>query len=291
MLSVGGWEQYRELDIQFNRDQGAAWVWMKPSPRPCFNPQILQELRDFQEKLRLLNERSTGELPIPYFVGASRIPGVFGLGGDLELFAELIEARDATTLRNYAKCCIDIIYLNAVNFHLPMMTIALVQGDALGGGFEAALSCNVIIAERQARFGLPEILFNLFPGMGAYSLLSRRIGPGRAERLILGGNIHTAEELHAIGIVDLLVEDGGGEHCVDDYIRRHRRRRLGHQGMFRVRQHCNPLAYDDLLGVVDIWVESALCLTKRDLRMMRRLARAQNRVGTVEEEGNLIAAF
>ena len=105
------------------------------------------------------------------------------------------------------------------------------------------------------------------------------------------GGVDTAEELHTIGIVDLLVEDGEGEHCVDDYIRRHRRRRLGHQGMFRVRQHCNPLAYDDLLGVVDIWVESALCLTKRDLRMMRRLARAQNRVGTVEEEGNLIAAF
>ena len=50
------------------------------------------------------------------------------------------------------------------------------QGECLGGGFEAALSSDVIVAEKSARFGFPEILFNLFPGMGAYSFLERKIG-------------------------------------------------------------------------------------------------------------------
>jgi len=54
----------------------------------------------------------------------------------------------------------------ANNLFLPLTTISLAQGDALGGGFEAALSCSVIIAERRARFGFPEVMFNLFPGMG-----------------------------------------------------------------------------------------------------------------------------
>ena len=51
--------------------------------------------------------------------------------------------------------------------NLPMVTIALVQGDALGGGFECALAHDLIIAERSAKLGLPEVLVNLFPGIGA----------------------------------------------------------------------------------------------------------------------------
>ena len=58
------------------------------------------------------------------------------------------------------------------SFNLPFTTISLVQGDALGGGFEAALCGDIIIAEKQARFGFPEVLFNLFPGMGAYNSCS-----------------------------------------------------------------------------------------------------------------------
>ncbi len=49
---------------------------------------------------------------------------------------------------------------------LPFVTVALVEGDALGGGFEAALSCDVIVATPQAKFGFPEVLFHLFPAWG-----------------------------------------------------------------------------------------------------------------------------
>ena len=80
------------------------------------------------------------------------------------------------------------------------------QGDALGGGFECALASDLIVAEERAQLGFPEILFNLFPGMGAYSLLSRRVGMKGAEKMILSARLYTAEELHELGVVDLLVE-------------------------------------------------------------------------------------
>ena len=70
---------------------------------------------------------------------------------------------------------------------MPLTTITLVQGDALGGGFEAAISSNVVIAEKSAKFGLPEVLFNLIPGMGAYSFLVRRTSPDLAEKIIMSG--------------------------------------------------------------------------------------------------------
>ena len=62
--------------------------------------------------------------------------------------------------------------------------------------------------------GLPEILFNLFPGMGAYSLLARRIGLRAAEELILSGKVLPAAKLHEMGIVDVLAKDGEGEAAV-----------------------------------------------------------------------------
>jgi DSF synthase len=106
--------------------------------------------------------------PIEYTVLASDVPGVFNLGGDLDLFLRLIEGKDRAGLVAYGKACVHVLHRNYVAHDLPITTISLVQGDCLGGGFEAALSSDILVAERHARFGFPEIVFNLFPGMGAY---------------------------------------------------------------------------------------------------------------------------
>src|SRR6266446_10464889 len=127
----------------------------------------------------------------------SRTPRVFNLGGDLALFVLLIKARDRDALAHYAKLCIDNMYPRIRSFSCRnLTTISLVQGDALGGGFECALSSDVIVAEESAQMGLPEMLFNLFPGMGAYSLLARRLGVREAERMILSGRLVGARKLH-----------------------------------------------------------------------------------------------
>jgi integrase len=81
---------------------------------------------------------------------------------------------------------------------------------AVGGGFEAAPSFNLIVAERSAKFAFLEVLFNHFRGMGAYTFLSRRIAPGLAERMILSGEVYSAEDLFRLGAVDVLTPDGAG---------------------------------------------------------------------------------
>jgi DSF synthase len=251
---------------------------MKPSGAPCFSFGMLEELRAHEGTIeanggRLLHE---GELDqIHYIVIGSRIEGIFSLGGNLAWFVPLIKSRDRDTLMRYAKLCVDNIYSRICNYHSPMTTISLVQGEALGGGFETALASNVIIAERRSRMGLPEILFNLFPGMGAYSLLGRRMGIKRAEEMIFSGNIYTAAELHEMGVVDVLVEDGTGEAAVHDYISRNERRRNGMQAMFNCRRHLDPISYDELLNITNIWVDAALRLEEKDLKLMSRLGRSQ----------------
>jgi DSF synthase len=214
--------------------------------------------------------------PVHTYVAASRAPRVFNLGGDLALFLLLIRSRDRDALAHYARLCIDNVHSQIQHYQCPALTtISLVQGDALGGGFEMALCSDVIVAEESAMLGLPEVLFNLFPGMGAYSLLSRRASAKVAEELILSGKLLPAARLHEMGIVDVLAKDGEGETAVQTWIAKNARRRNSYQAVMRVRQQVNQITRDELDAVVDIWVDCALRLEDRDLRMMSRVVRAQ----------------
>ena len=123
--------------------------------------------------------------------------------------------------------------------------------------------------------GLPEILFNLFPGMGAYNLLARRIGARGAEDLILSGKILPAARLHEMGIVDVLAKDGEGEAAVQAWIAKNARRRSGVQAVLKVRELVNPITRETLDAIAEVWVDCALRLEDRDMRMMSRVVRAQ----------------
>jgi len=179
---------------------------MKAAPRPCFTLQLLDEIGSYHKQVKA--EMAIDQQKYDYLVVGSDVPGIFNLGGDLNLFRSLIKQKNRDILLSYALQCVDILYQNLLHFNLDVTTVSLIQGDALGGGLEAALSSNLIIAERGTKLGLPEVLFNLFPGMGAYTLISRRAGPSVAERMILSGKLYDAEELFELGIVDILAEKG-----------------------------------------------------------------------------------
>jgi len=271
-------ENYRDLIIRYDQEHRALWCYLRASARPCYTPELLAELEHFNrtvdQHLREQNANSAHD-SIRFLVFASRIPGIFNLGGDLALFLRLIRTGDREGLCRYTKSCIDLLHIGS---QLPITTISLIQGDAFGGGFEGAIATRVLIAERRARMGLPEILFNLFPGMGAYSLLARRLDPTRAERLILSGRTFTAEELHEMGVVDVLADDEQGEKAVYAYMRKYNRAYNGYDSIHKVRQICHPLSYDELMRIGSIWVDAALQLTERDLRIMERIARSQEKL-------------
>jgi len=268
-------KRYADLDVCITEEDRAFWCFMRPQERPSFTSRLLGELTDVQRTIKdLLTDEPTS---FDYVVLGSHAPGIFNLGGDLALFAERIRARDRTGLLRYARACVDVSYANHTGYGNAAMTIALVQGDALGGGFESALSCDMIIAERQAKFGLPEVLFNLFPGMGAYSFLSRRVGMLKAEEMILSGRTYTADELMALGAIDMVVEQGEGEQAVREYIAGNKHRQLARAAVYKVRRRVNPVSLDELNDVTELWVDSALNLTEQDLRRMCRLAAAQDR--------------
>jgi DSF synthase len=273
------WKVLRETHYEFEPANGTLWGYMRQRGNPCFNLGLLKEIRSVGSELTANSghiEFEGAMHKVNTYVAASRNPGVFSLGGDLALFLLLIRSRDREALAHYARLCIDNIHAQIRHYQCPTLTtVSLVQGEALGGGFEMALCSDVLIAEESAMLGLPEILFNLFPGMGAYSLLARRATPRIAEELILSGKVLPAARLHEMGIVDVLARDGQGEAAAQDWIAKNARRRSGHQAVMRVRQHVNPVTREELDAITEVWVDCALRLEDRDLRMMSRVVRAQ----------------
>ena len=271
-------ERLQESEVELDHKRGICWLWFRFQDRPSFTRSLLRDISQVQNALiGAANALQSPKLPLKYFVLASRHEGIWNLGGDLRLFSDFVRRQDRQGLQDYAHKAIEEVYANWTSLDLPIITVSLVQGDALGGGLEAALSSNIVIAEKSARFGLPEILFNLFPGMGAYSLLARRATPSIAQRMITSGRIYTGEELYELGVVDLLAEDGKGEDAFNAFVAKNRRRHSALRAISETRQKFHALTMEELRFVADLWTDTILGASDKDLRKMERLAAAQDR--------------
>ena len=267
-------EKYSHLSTYFDEKYETMWYYLEPEPRPCVTKQLLEDLKLFHHDLGYAMDHPDGP-SVKYLVLGSGIPGVFNLGGDLELFQQLIETRNREALFEYGKACIDTMYPHHIELERDLTSITLIQGDALGGGLEAALSSSIIIAAKGTKMGFPEIMFNLFPGMGAFSFVSRKLNAKMAEKIILSGKLYLAEELHEMGLVDILTEKGEGERAVYDYIRKENRARNGTRALRAAARKVEHVSYEELIDIVKIWVDAALKLERKDLRMMQRLVSRQ----------------
>ena len=270
---------FDEIDVRFDRSDEIFWCYMDQKSRPSYTYKLGDEIQQVQDWVH--TNYGNGALqatdPLRYFVCASKTPGIYNLGGDLKHFADCIRRRDLGALKKYARTCVHMQHANSTAFGAPIITMALVQGDALGGGFEHALAFDILVAEKSARLGLPEILFNLFPGMGAYSYLRQRLGRKETERFILEGKLYSASELYDMGVVDILAEDGMGQEAIVEYTKKHKRRFNAERAVYRARRIVDPVSLEELLEITDMWAETALHLEEADVRKMERLASAQER--------------
>jgi len=123
---------------------------------------------------------------------------VFAAGADIKEMGE----RDAVTMFRYIGFFQDV-FTRLDN--LPVVTIAAINGYALGGGCELALACDFRICAEDSQLGQPEILLGVIPGAGGTQRLPRLVGAGRAKELIYSGRFIPAEEALAIGLVNKVV--------------------------------------------------------------------------------------
>jgi DSF synthase len=269
---------YKYVRLDWNAEFSMLTMRVAVKPIQCFSLAALGELQ------QIFNDISANPGLVRHLVMASDVAGVFNFGGDLSLFVLLVRARDLDSLRLYARRCIDLVWWWENAAHLNVHTTALVQGDTLGGGLEAALLHHTVIFERSAQAGYPEVLFNLFPGMGGWNLSIRKGGFAVANEMVLSGHIYTADQLHRHGLIEHVVDDGAGEKMVEQLVRAMEPRFRGTMAALQARRMAAPITFESLQLIVDHWAVTAMSLTTRDMRLMERLARAQVRkVGGAEE--------
>ncbi len=268
--------ELNELDVLYEPLDEVLWTFMRPAGRPSFTPAMLEDFEDWQRLI--LSGFGEGRTSLKYLVLGSRAPGVFCFGGDLDLFNRMIRSGDRAGLVRYGYRCVEILHRNINALDLPILTIGLVQGAALGGGFEALLSFDHVIAERGATFGLPETMFGLFPGMGAHAMLSRKLGTAAADRIILSNKTYSAQDMHDLGIVHEVVDDDTGLAATRAFIARNTRRHAGLVGAKRAMRESSHVPLAELKRIVDHWAESALQLREQDLKLMQRLVSAQSKL-------------
>ena len=267
-----------ELSCRFEPEPQILWSRMTPVGIPCFTPGLLRDMERASQIVESYFSASVADDSLGYIVLTSGVPRAFNLGGDFGGFLQHIATQDRTALSDYARTAINVIYRNYVCHNLRgVTTVALLEGDALGGGFECALSCDVVIAERHVKCGFPEVLFDMFPGMGALSFLSRRCSRAVVQEVTRSGRQFTADELLAMGVIDLVVDTGGGADAVRNLVQRRRGQRHGHQAMNAVDRMLRPVTLQELYDVVALWVSAAISLPIRGQDWMRRVHSQQLR--------------
>jgi len=179
--------------ILLSIEDGVATITVnRPDKRNALNAAVRREVGSALDQIR-----DDTNVRVVVFTGAGE--KAFIAGADIGEFAQ------RTPLEQRAVMSGAVVFETIAEF--PKPTIAMINGFALGGGCELAIACDLRIAAYSARLGQPEIKLGIIPGGGGTQRLPRMIGPGQAMRLILTGELISAEEAARIGLVDLVVED------------------------------------------------------------------------------------
>jgi len=174
-------------------DDGVATLRLDRPKVNALNAEVAREIGDAVDQVEL--DDSIGALVV---WGGER---VFAAGADINEMSEL----DAVTMSRYIGRFQDVFTRLE---RLPKITIAAINGYALGGGCELALACDMRICADNSQLGQPEILLGVIPGAGGTQRLSRLVGVGRAKELIYTGRFIPAAEALAMGLVNEVVAPG-----------------------------------------------------------------------------------
>jgi len=183
----GGWEDGL---VKLETRGRVAIAWLDHPPANALSPETVGALRRAWD--------AVADSAVRVLVVASANARLFSAGADIKAFTGLDEAAS----RDYVAGMHEL--LRAFE-RSSIVTIAAVNGLALGGGCELAMACDLRIAAGSARFGQPEIKLGIIPGFGGTQRLARLVGPAKALELNLVGEPIGAEEAHALGLVNRVV--------------------------------------------------------------------------------------
>ncbi|HNF70875.1 MAG TPA: crotonase/enoyl-CoA hydratase family protein [Chitinophagaceae bacterium] len=258
------------IRVKIDEESRTLWVGIDLKDKLYYSIDFLENLSCVRDLIVYIIRKEQ----IRYVVAYSVNPGVWNMGGDLEFFVHCIRNKKRTDLQDYAYKCIDLVYQFNNNYETDVFSACVVQGNAFGGGFESALSGNFILAEESAKFSFPEMIFGTFPGMGAYSILTKKIGYRKASEMIQSNKTFTAREICEMGIIDRVCENGTGLLQMATLIHRGELEKYRQDRFLNI---CNRVTRSELLEIVNLWLDRAFSLGEENLSRMMKISGFQKR--------------
>jgi enoyl-CoA hydratase len=196
-------KEFRGKALRWEWREGVVELTLDREPLNEIGSEMLADLEKFASAIRGLAPHTDA------CIISSARPGGFSAGADLkELYhgaMPLPKARRASVVRAFLKRIHKV--LNAID-EAPMVTFAAVHGLCMGGGLELALTCDLIVADKMARFGFPELRLGLIPGFGGVPRLRRDVRNGFIRDLLFTGRTVNAESAHQAGLAAQLAGEG-----------------------------------------------------------------------------------
>lgn len=155
-------EKFSSLEVAYEEEYALAWYRMNAKPRPCFTPEVVGEIQKWFNSIIADSQHNN----LKYLVMGSSIPSVFCLGGDLNLFLDFISRGDREGIYKYDEACIRAMYQIYTDLGKELTTIALVQGDALGGGLKVFLPMILLLQKRVPKWDYQTFYLTFFLEQG-----------------------------------------------------------------------------------------------------------------------------
>ena len=275
-MTIGGmvnWEPdaFDGIDVWYALASATAVVSFETDEVPSCTLRVVRALHAAYDAIAAAKERGVA---IEQMILTSHVDGIFNMGGDLGLMASAARARDDAALQEYGRLTASLVHRTWNGLGVGITTIAAVDGDAFGGGCEAALSANVVIATARSRFAFPEVRFGLYPAMGATSLVGRRVSPAFATEWIISGRTLDARDAERSGVVDRVVFEKP-EQCALRLLRSHAASQRKLREVARLRRLQADFSSEEAERIVLQWAATVAAMPQRKLTQLERIVRAQ----------------
>lgn len=258
----------KNVNIKHDYKNEILWIEIGSDDELFYSYETICNFYDSLDSIK--NVIETKKLTHVFFKSSNK--KVWSMGGDLEMFLNCIKNNDVHQLRDYAYKCVKIVCDINNGFRSNAIVVSILQGNAFGGGFECALSTHYILAEEHVKFSFPESLFGTFPGMGAYSLLTRKVGFFKAHEMINSSKKWDAHELFNLKLVTHIAKTQKG---IADAIDLKAKNIFTSKNQFET--VCSNLKVDELREIVDIWINQVMSLDTNKIEFMRKLIDAQKK--------------
>jgi enoyl-CoA hydratase/carnithine racemase len=196
-------KDFQGKNISWTSADGVVELALHREPLNEIGSETLPELEQFVEAL------TAGQETVSSLIISSNLPGGFSAGADLrELFSRSKQVSQQDRLAGVREFLERIHRVLTAIDRSPLTTIAAVHGVCFGGGFELALACDLIIADKTARFCFPELRLGLIPGFGGIPRLKRALGNAVVRDILLTGRSINSTKAQAVGLVSQVAAEG-----------------------------------------------------------------------------------